>query len=135
MKRERSAAPAASPPLRTLLEHKTVLITGAARRVGASIARVLHAAGFETCQSCQGGKGHSYPEPTIDMVALGDDAQGFGALAALRQYGLPVAELSITWRIANGLPFEKLWRIVFFKTMEDRADEKPIFVFGYVARS
>jgi pteridine reductase len=45
MKRERSAAPAASPPLRTLLEHKTVLITGAARRVGASIARVLHAAG------------------------------------------------------------------------------------------
>jgi pteridine reductase len=45
MKRERSAAAAASPPLRTLLEHKTVLITGAARRVGASIARVLHAAG------------------------------------------------------------------------------------------
>jgi pteridine reductase len=45
MKRERSAGAAASPPLRTLLEHKTVLITGAARRVGASIARVLHAAG------------------------------------------------------------------------------------------
>jgi pteridine reductase len=45
MNRERSAAAAASPPLRTLLEHKTVLITGAARRVGASIARVLHAAG------------------------------------------------------------------------------------------
>jgi pteridine reductase len=34
-----------NPPAAAALHHKTVLITGAARRVGASIARVLHAAG------------------------------------------------------------------------------------------
>ena len=96
--------------------------------------RVLHANGFETCQSCQGGKGHSYDRPTVEMVALGDDAEGFGAIAALQSYCLPLSELSILWNLRNGLPFEKLWRITFFKTMEDRADEKPMFVYGYRAQ-
>lgn len=57
--------------------------------------RVLHAAGFETCQSCQGGKGHSYDRPSIDMVCSDTDAQGFGALAALQAYGLPVDTISL----------------------------------------
>jgi hypothetical protein len=95
--------------------------------------RVLHARGFETCQSCQGGQGHSYPEPTVEMVAGGDDALGFGALDALRSYGLPVADVAIVWRVSGSHPFEKLWRITFYKTMEDRADDKPIFIYGYRA--
>lgn len=82
------------------------------------VVRVLHAAGFETCQSCQGGKGHAYYEPTVDLIALGDDATGFGALEALQSYGLPVAQVAIVWRVCNGLPHEKLWRITFSKTME-----------------
>jgi hypothetical protein len=93
--------------------------------------RVLHAKGFETCQSCQGGKGHSYDHPTIDLVAGGDDAKGFGAVAALRDYGLPVAELQIVWPMMNGLPFEKLWRIVFIRDMKERAAEIPMFIYGY----
>jgi hypothetical protein len=96
--------------------------------------RVLHARGFETCQSCQGGKGHAYKEPTVDLVAGGDDATGFGALAALRDHGLPVSELSIVWPIRNGHPYEKLWRITFYKTMEDRADEKPMFIYAATNR-
>ena len=96
--------------------------------------RVLHAAGFDTCQSCEGGKGHAYDQPTVEMVAGGDDALGFGALAALQAYGLPVADISIIWPIRYGTPYEKNWRITFFKTMEDRADEKPIFVYGYRAQ-
>ena len=95
--------------------------------------RVLHAAGFETCQSCQGGKGHAYDKPTVDLRAEADDARGFGALAALRSYGLPIAEVAIVWPVRNGYPYEKLWRITFGKTIEDRADEKPSFVFGYIA--
>jgi hypothetical protein len=97
--------------------------------------RVLHAAGFETCQSCQGGKGHSYDEPTIEMVAGGDDSRGFGALDALRSYGLPVCAVSINWPVANGYPFEKNWRITFSKTMEDRADEVPMFIRCYRHKS
>ena len=93
--------------------------------------RVLHAAGFDTCQSCEGGKGHSYNEPTVEMVAGGDDALGFGAVAALRAYGLPVAELAIVWPMMNGLPFEKNWRITLTKPMQERANEKPMFVNSY----
>jgi hypothetical protein len=97
--------------------------------------RVLHAAGgIETCQSCQGGKGHAYDHPTVDMIAGGSDAIGFRALAALADYGLPVADVAILWNVRNGLPFEKLWRITFWKSMEDRANDKPIFVHGYLGR-
>jgi hypothetical protein len=95
--------------------------------------RVLHAAGFDTCQSCQGGRGHSYDQPTVEMTAGSDDAQGFGAVAALQQYGLPIRDLSIIWPMRHGLPFEKNWRITFFKTMEDRADAQPMFIHGYKA--
>ncbi len=93
--------------------------------------RVLHTHGFETCQSCQGGKGHAYDRPTIDMISTGNDAEGFGALAALQSYGLSVADIAILWPVQNGLPYERLWRITFTTTFERRADEKPMFVFGY----
>lgn len=96
--------------------------------------RVLHANGFETCQSCQGGRGHAYLEPTVEMIAGADDAEGFGALAALQAYGLPLSEISIVWHVRSGLPYEKNWRITFTKTMEDRANEKPLFVYGYQAQ-
>ena len=94
--------------------------------------RVLHAAGgIETCQSCQGGKGHSYLEPSIDLIATGNDAVGFRALAALVDYGLPVSGIAIVWPVRHGLPYERLWRITFARTMEDRADERPMPVHGY----
>ena len=96
--------------------------------------RVLHANGFETCQSCQGGKGHAYDEPTVEMVAEAACATGFGALAVLQTYWLPVNAVALVWPVRNGLPYEKLWRLTFFKTMEDRADETPSFVYGYQAR-
>jgi hypothetical protein len=97
--------------------------------------RVLHAAGHvETCQSCQGGEGHAYDRPTVDLIAGSADAKGFMALSALVDYGLPVADVAILWHIKNGLPYEKLWRITFTKTMESRADEKPIFTYGYRAQ-
>jgi hypothetical protein len=95
--------------------------------------RVLHAAGFETGQSCQGGSGHAYGVPTVEIVAQGDDAIGFGALAALQSYGLPVDEIAIVWPIRHGIPYEKNWRITFSKTMESRADDRPIFEWGYRA--
>jgi hypothetical protein len=93
--------------------------------------RVLHAAGIETCQSCQGGQGHCYLEPTIEMVCGGDDATGFAALHALNTYVLPVQDIAILWPVKNGLPYERLWRITFRHTMEDRADEVPSFIKCY----
>jgi hypothetical protein len=64
--------------------------------------RVLHAAGgIETCQSCEGGKGHAYEVPSIDFIARGQDSTGFKALAALNDYGLPVREVSIVKKITD----------------------------------
>jgi len=40
--------------------------------------RILAEAGVETCESCQGGKGHAYPEPTIRFY--GERSAGFHAL-------------------------------------------------------
>jgi len=93
--------------------------------------KVLHAQGIDTCQSCQGGKGHAYPEPSIEMVCGSDDARGFAALSALNAYGLPVQDIAIIWKIHNGMPYEKLWRITFFRTMEDRANDWPVFEYAY----
>jgi hypothetical protein len=95
--------------------------------------RVLHAAGFETCQSCQGGVGHSYDHPTVDLIAGADDANGFGALRALQAYGLDVAKVSLVWPIRHGLPYEKLWRVEFNRACDERADEQPTFIFRYQA--
>lgn len=109
------------------------VLHGPRRRDQGFAVRVLHASGFETCQSCQGGAGHAYHEPTVEMVATSSDALGFGALEALHAYGLPVSGVAINWPVHNGMPFEKNWRITFSRTMENRADEKPIFIYGYRA--
>lgn len=97
--------------------------------------RVLHAHGIETGQSCEGGGGHAYSKPSIEMSADADDAIGFTALGHLQQYGLPVDSVSIRWSIFRGLPYDKLWRITFWKKMDERADENPGIVWGYQFQS
>lgn len=94
--------------------------------------RVLHANGFETCQSCQGGKDHAYFEPTVEMIAGGfGDAAGMEVLGPLTAYGLQVITVELVWNIDQGLPYEKLWRITFAQSMESRADEEPKLVWSY----
>lgn len=128
-----SARAKASPVLRDMMMQKS-WYQGLDAGIRFAV-RVLHAAGgIETCQSCQGGKGHSYDRPTVDILAGADDAIGFRALAALHDYALPVQDLSIVWNIRNGLPYEKLWRVTFSKSMEDRTNDLPVFIHGYVAQ-
>ena len=47
----------------------------------------LNQAGIETFESCQGGEGHAYLEPTVRFH--GDRTEGYRALAAALQEGLP----------------------------------------------
>lgn len=89
--------------------------------------RILHAAGIETCQSCEGGPGHAYDRPTIDLPA-GNRADGFAALAALASYGLDVLDVAILWPVISGLPSERIWRITLRQGVSERAEERPIFV-------
>lgn len=92
--------------------------------------RVLHAAGIETCQSCEGGAGHTYHEPTVDLVA--DEGAGLRAVAALTGYGLDVLDLAMVWPIADGMPTGRLWRVQLRQAWPDRVDDEPGFVHGYI---
>ena len=73
---------------------------------------VLVTAGIETFESCEGGKGHSYPEPTIRFH--GNRSEGFRALSVAMQVGLKVAELRRVWPLIDGEPTGPWWEITFF---------------------
>jgi hypothetical protein len=95
--------------------------------------RVLHAAGIETSQSCQGGEGHSYEWPTIDLPDGPRDAAGFAALHHLNQHGLGVFAISRVWNVEQGMPYQSVWRVELRCPIEERVDERPMFVWGYRA--
>ena len=95
--------------------------------------RVLHAKGIDTGQSCQGGEGHAYDHPTIDLIEGASQRDGFAALSALESYGLNVRDLSLLYNITDGLIIENFWRITFRQAWPERAGEIPIFIWGYEA--
>jgi len=68
-------------------------------------------AGVETYESCEGGPGHAYAEPTIRFH--GDKAEGLRALAAALQRGLPVTALRRIWTLIDGEPTGPYWELVF----------------------
>lgn len=71
----------------------------------------LRAAGIETFESCAGGQGHAFHEPTVRFH--GDRSEGFRAFAAAMQCGLPVAELRRVWPINDGDPTGPWWELTF----------------------
>jgi len=74
---------------------------------------ILNQFGIETYKSCQGGRGHTYPESTIRFE--GDRSEGFRALAIALQHGLPVFNLRRLWYIVDGEPVGPVWEITFLK--------------------
>ena len=72
---------------------------------------VLIGGGVETVQSCQGGEGHAYPEPTVEF--RGGVAEAFRAFAWARTYGLDVDELRQVWSIQDGVPVGPHWAMTF----------------------
>jgi hypothetical protein len=84
------------------------------RPVDAGIKRAVHVLwtnGVETTESCEGGAGHPFHEPTIRF--LGGQAEGFRALGIALQHGLKVAELRRYWSIQDGEPFGPYWEMTF----------------------
>lgn len=74
---------------------------------------VLLDAGVETFESCEGGKGHAFPEPTVRFH--GQREEGFRAFAAAKTLGLPVAELRRIWPIIDGEPTGPYWELTFVR--------------------
>ena len=64
--------------------------------------RILWENGVETFESCEGGRGHSFPEPTVRFH--GQQDEGLRALAVALQRGLKVTELRRYYTVINGEP-------------------------------
>jgi hypothetical protein len=74
----------------------------------------LNEEGVETFESCQGGAGHAYPEPTIRFH--GDRVEGFRALSTALRSGMPVASLRRIWTVNDGEPTGPYWEMTFTGT-------------------
>jgi hypothetical protein len=71
----------------------------------------LRAAGVETFESCQGGDGHAFPEPTVRFH--GGPAEGYKAFAAARELALPVLHLRLSYAVHDGILTGPWWEMVF----------------------
>ena len=74
--------------------------------------RALADAGVETFESCQGGEGHCYPEPTVRFH--GDRSEGYRAYAAAEQAGLTVTGLRRVWPVVDNELTGPWWELTFF---------------------
>lgn len=73
--------------------------------------QILQQHGVETFESCQGGKGHAFFEPTVRFS--GSQAEGMRAFSIAHQHGLKVAELRRYWSIQDGEPVGPQWEMTF----------------------
>jgi hypothetical protein len=78
---------------------------------------ILFDHGIETYESCEGGDGHAYPEPTVRFH--GDRSEGFKALAIAMQNGLSVSALRRIWTVIDGEPKGPWWEMTFIPTRKD----------------
>ena len=72
---------------------------------------ILRSEGVETFESCQGGPGHCYPEPTIRF--FGNSAEGFRAFAVARTHRLPVTSLRRYYSVEEGELVGPHWEMTF----------------------
>ena len=73
--------------------------------------RVLWEGGIETYESCEGGRGHAFPEPTVRF--LGGHGEGFRALAVALAHNLKPSELRRFYDVRDGEPNGPYWEITF----------------------
>ena len=77
----------------------------------ANAVEALRAGGVETFESCEGGPGHCYPEPTVRFH--GHQPEGFRALAVAMQAGLKVVALRRVWPMLDDEPTGPWWELTF----------------------
>lgn len=75
---------------------------------------VLRTGGVETFESCQGGEGHSSPEPMVRFH--GDGPEGYRAFSVAITYGLPVRTLNRGYHVDNGQLIGPYWEMLFRNT-------------------
>ena len=77
----------------------------------ADAVTALRCGAVETFESCEGGPGHVYPEPTVRFY--GDLAEGPRAFAVAVKAGLPVLDLRRVWPVIEGELTGPWWELTF----------------------
>lgn len=78
---------------------------------------LLREAGIETFESCEGGDGHAFTEPTIRFY--GNSTEGYRAFAAAMDRGLPVLNLRRSFQVIDGWLEGPWWEMTFRTTDQD----------------
>lgn len=86
----------------------------------APAVEALRSVGVETFESCQGGPGHAFPEPTVRFH--GHRGDGLRALAAALEAGFSVAALRRVWDVVEGEPTGPHWEIVLHEAAPPVSD-------------
>ena len=75
------------------------------------IVQILREQGLETFESCQGGKGHAYTQPTVRFHGM--RGEGFKAIEIVFRNDLPVYELRRIWEVIDHEVTGPYWEITF----------------------
>lgn len=87
-------------------------ISGRLDRGISKAVKILQANGIETFESCEGGAGHAFTEPTIRFH--GGPETGWKAMGVCLSYGLPILCLRRVWYVLDRHePTGPKWEIVF----------------------
>lgn len=78
---------------------------------------ILRASGIETFESCEGGAGHSMPDPTVRF--WGGTWAGYRAFAVAMEHGLPVLHLRYCYTVVNGHLETPCWELTFHASVRD----------------
>lgn len=116
---ERSTPPLQSSPVEARSGNGRVGSTEVSQRrdgdidpgIAGAVAH-LQAAGIETFESCEGGPGHAFHEPTVRFH--GQPGAGFHALGVAMDHGWPVASLRRTWAYVDGELNGPYWEMTFW---------------------
>lgn len=90
---------------------------------------VLHSAGVRTYESCQGGHGHAFPEPTVRFEGAPEDA--FRAVDVARAHGLPVYHLRQFWAVTDTGVERPAWEMTFYPVDKLRRVQRGAERSGY----
>lgn len=69
----------------------------------------LNDAGVDTFESCDGGSGHAYPEPTVRFH--GERPEGYRAVGVALSHGFKVKELRRVWPLLDGELTGPYWEL------------------------
>ncbi len=72
---------------------------------------LLRSEGIETFESCEGGNGHVFPEPTIRF--FGESYEGYRAFSVATMYGMPVTNLRRYYSVSDNQLEGPWWEMVF----------------------